>query len=434
MGALLPVAVLFALGLLQGAAGHGYIEQPVARNVLSYRAGQQWDPMSLSSGGVAVVSAGGAIWPAGQRSMCGDSSTLAQPRPHEAGGVFWTGAVVPASVLTEGQVVNVTVRLTANHMGRFTFRVCRITGNDVAAEQAQLTDACLDEHILLQANTTDAQFPGQRFWYVPGSQFLFNMPYQLPQGLSCDGVSARCVLQWYYLTGNSCDPPGTPAPYSRPLLGTCGAGVPYPEEFLNCADIRILPAGGSAASPPPASFGSSPPPPTSSASPPDASPPPSAPVATSPPPPPGALSPPPPAPSPPSPPPPRPSPSPPKTSPPPPRASPSPPPPRPPPPTRRPPPPSPAVRPPPPSPSSNLPPPPPGAAPPTAAAFCAGKAAGYYADTLSGCKAYYRCEASGAWYQKCQTGLMFNQAITACDWPANVVCQPAARRVARRLL
>ncbi len=52
------------------------------------------------------------------------------------------------------------------------------------------------------------------------------------QGLSCDGVSARCVLQWYYLTGNSCDPPGTPAPYSRPLLGTCGAGVPYPEEFL----------------------------------------------------------------------------------------------------------------------------------------------------------------------------------------------------------
>lgn len=114
-------------------------------------------PTSFSLAGVAVVSAGGAIWPAGQRSMCGDSSTLAQPRPHEAGGVFWTGAVVPASVLTEGQVVNVTVRLTANHMGRFTFRVCRITGTDVAAEQAQLTDACLDEHILLQANTTDAQ-------------------------------------------------------------------------------------------------------------------------------------------------------------------------------------------------------------------------------------------------------------------------------------
>lgn len=109
------------------------------------------------SAGVAVVSAGGAIWPAGQRSMCGDSATLAQPRPHEAGGVFWTGAVPPASVFTEGQVANLTIRLTANHMGRFTFRICRVTGTDVAAEQAQLTQACLDEHILLQANTPDAQ-------------------------------------------------------------------------------------------------------------------------------------------------------------------------------------------------------------------------------------------------------------------------------------
>lgn len=295
MAVVLLAAVLFALGLPHSATGHGYLEQPVARNVLSYRAGQQYDPQSLSSGGeknlpeeggewawfggswmqqhsfcrcdasshnprceqfslpssaaahcaschparshsnlnhhalwpagVAVVSAGGAIWPAGQRSMCGDPTTLAEPRPHEAGGAFWTGAVAPASVFTEGQVVNLTLRLTANHMGRFTFRVCRVVGTDVAAERAQLTDACLDEHILLQANSPDAQVrtldeafqagwrasgvagalsgnmcpayktwhalswhhpsppqsPGQRFWYVSGSQFLFNMPYQLPQ-------------------------------------------------------------------------------------------------------------------------------------------------------------------------------------------------------------------------------------------------------------
>lgn len=53
MTVLLPLiaAVLFALGLPHGATGHGYIEQPVARNLLSYRAGLQWDPMSLSSGG-----------------------------------------------------------------------------------------------------------------------------------------------------------------------------------------------------------------------------------------------------------------------------------------------------------------------------------------------------------------------------------------------
>lgn len=27
------------------------------------------------------------------------------------------------------------------------------------------------------------------------------MTYKLPQGLTCDGQTTRCVLQWYYLTG-----------------------------------------------------------------------------------------------------------------------------------------------------------------------------------------------------------------------------------------
>ncbi|KAL4448120.1 hypothetical protein ABPG75_005339 [Micractinium tetrahymenae] len=417
MAPLLPAiaAVLFALTLPHGAAGHGYIEQPVSRNVLSYRAGQQYDPQSFSAGGTAVVGAGGAVWPAGQHGLCGDPATLAEPRPHEAGGAFWTGAVAPASVFTEGQVANLTIRLTANHMGRFTFRVCRVAGIDVAAEQAQLTEACLDEHVLPQANTPDAQSPGQPFWYVPGIQFLFNMPYQLPQGLTCDGVSAKCILQWYWVTGNSCDPPGTPPPYSQPLLGTCGAGAPRPEEFWNCADIRILPAGSSPSSPPSPASNTSPPPPAASSSPPDASPPPSPPAPALASPPPAAL----------SPPPPRPSPTPPKPSPPPPRPSPSPPRPSPPPP-RRSPPPSPVVRRPPPPPTRSSPPPPPGGSPPAAATFCAGKAPGFYADTFSGCKGYYRCDASGSWYFTCQTVLLFNQATTACDWPANVVCPVTA--------
>lgn len=50
------------------------------------------------------------------------------------------------------------------------------------------------------------------------------------QSLLCDGVTASCVMQWYYLTGNSCDPPGTPQLYSTPQLGTCGVVSVYPEE------------------------------------------------------------------------------------------------------------------------------------------------------------------------------------------------------------
>jgi hypothetical protein len=36
------------------------------------------------------------------------------------------------------------------------------------------------------------------------------------------------------------------------------------------------------------------------------------------------------------------------------------------------------------------------------------------------CSAYYWCYAlsTGAYY-KCQTGLLFNEAVSVCDWPAN---------------
>lgn len=283
----------------------------------------------------------------------------------------------------------------------------------------------------------------------------------------------------------------------RPLPPHQAHHFALPSPFVctcsNCADIKILPAGSNAGPPPsplgdspsPPTFSDSPPPPAFSGGPPDAfpAPPPPSPALGSPPP--VALSPPPPVPSPPSPPPPRPSPRPPMPSPRPLLSPPPPPRPRPPPP-RRPPPPSPPVRRPPP-PTRAPPPRPPGGSPPAAATFCAGKAAGYYADVVrqgiqtfsvpdlhlskicmawplelcssscaswhgnphpataphvrahpslpcSGCKAYYRCDASGSWYFNCQTGLLFNEANRSCDWPANVVCPVAARRSVRRLL
>ena len=54
--------------------------------------------------------------------------------------------------------------------------------------------------------------------------------WQLPAGLLCDGVTARCVMQLHWTTGNSCTPPGTPAQYAG-STATCGAGAAYPEEF-----------------------------------------------------------------------------------------------------------------------------------------------------------------------------------------------------------
>jgi len=103
--------------------------------------------------GTGVVSAGGATWPEGQHGLCGDPAP--SDRPHEAGGRFWTGAVT--GTYTEGQVANLTVKLTAHHMGRFGFRICRVAGADVESERAQFTEGCLDQTILLQADAPGAQ-------------------------------------------------------------------------------------------------------------------------------------------------------------------------------------------------------------------------------------------------------------------------------------
>ena len=133
---------------------------------------------------------------------------------------------------------------------------------DVASERAQLTEACLEAGVLRQADVPGAQAPGDR-WLHLGQQNtgggLYNASVQLPavscpvvwrplqldgaggvvweqrqlsfssclqsaaaaclpacppthppthppvcacaQDLVCDGVTAKCVLQWYYLTG-----------------------------------------------------------------------------------------------------------------------------------------------------------------------------------------------------------------------------------------
>ena len=58
----------------------------------------------------------------------------------------------------------------------------------------------------MQANVSGAQFPYQPYSflpYIPWEGYTFAVPppeylyyYSLPDGLLCDGVTARCVVQW----------------------------------------------------------------------------------------------------------------------------------------------------------------------------------------------------------------------------------------------
>ena len=85
--------------------------------------------------------------------------------------------------------------------------MCRFPAD--ADEKAALTEACLDAHVLKQADGVEgAQAPGSAYYFMGGAADQYYSPpreyaatFSLPEGLACDGASAKCVLQMYYITG-----------------------------------------------------------------------------------------------------------------------------------------------------------------------------------------------------------------------------------------
>jgi len=91
----------------------------------------------------------------------------------------------------------------------------------------------------------------------------FEMTFKLPMGITGDKV----LMQWRYVTGNSCIPPGylsypwpdpswlggDHSPCSYPLDPTGARCTGCPEQFWNCAEITIVPDNGQPISPPPSS-------------------------------------------------------------------------------------------------------------------------------------------------------------------------------------
>jgi hypothetical protein len=91
------------------------------------------------------------------------------------------------------------VLLSAYHKGRFQFRVCRVDGTSPQEEREQLTDACLDQHILvsagrprLQASLAGALLQGYFAGPLAG-------PSCRPRLLTCTRVGTCLAAQpsWY---------------------------------------------------------------------------------------------------------------------------------------------------------------------------------------------------------------------------------------------
>ncbi|MEO2194042.1 MAG: lytic polysaccharide monooxygenase [bacterium] len=224
-----------------GVVSHGLIMRPPGRQLL---AGNNNCPQCSAAGGAGALQRHGGL-----HGLAGDPWDQAVPRDHEAGGKFYRAGVY--STVVQGSVLDIEILTTTNHYGRFEFRICKVSGGyDTAPEREaeELTEACLDENILVQANTPSAQEVGARYFYAtPGDPevYRYTIPYQLPEGLVCDGVDSHCVLQFQWQTLHGCRPEGWPDAYALDKeTGMCGDPKQpsiYSEWFYNVADLVIVP-------------------------------------------------------------------------------------------------------------------------------------------------------------------------------------------------
>ena len=130
--------------------------------------------------------------------MCGDPWNAAEPRDHELGGRYASGAVIVRRYRS-GDAVPVVVELTAAHRGYFEFRICPVEdhppGNSTSSPSAvPLRDPspeCLDRNVLQLVGG------GPRYTVGPRTTRMHQVDVRLPPGLECK----HCLFQWKYHTG-----------------------------------------------------------------------------------------------------------------------------------------------------------------------------------------------------------------------------------------
>jgi hypothetical protein len=205
------IAVSLLAVFFDGVIGHGMVLDPVNRasrwkvSPWTNSAPRDYNDMEGFCGGYFVQ------WGqnGGLCGVCGDDYSLKTPRPHELGGTYGQGVIVKS--YKQGQTIEALVRLTASHMGYFSFKICNLDAENE-------TDGCF-KYVIYTASGSDKTT-------VTGTGD-YKVLLRLPSGLKCN----KCVLQWTYTAGNN--------------WGWCGDGTGKlgcgPQEtFRTCSDIQIV--------------------------------------------------------------------------------------------------------------------------------------------------------------------------------------------------
>lgn len=197
--------VLLSLLLMsQTVDGHGLMTEPASRQhawrIPEFKekgAEIEYTDNELNCGGLSVQ------WNQhkGKCGVCGDeygkSPQFAYP------GKFAKDIIV--RTYTQGQIITVTAKITANHKGYFRWAIGELKTKPIT--EAQLI------HKLPLANGRGYQ------WKLPAGNGQHTTTLKLPADLTCN----HCVLQWWWTAGNN---------WGKEQ-----------ETFVNCADVAITPDG-----------------------------------------------------------------------------------------------------------------------------------------------------------------------------------------------
>lgn len=186
------------------------------------------------------------------------------PRNTKSGALQWS----TQQTYAVGSAIDIDTVITAHHKGHIEVKACPMA-DDLGGVPTQ---ACFDAHPLeflsdeLYGAPRDGNYPGRAYLAPPEetqrtdangiSGIAYKFKFRLPPN-----VSGYVLLQWYYITGNSCTAPGY-SDYQFPDGWTNSAptcdhipsdGIGVPEQFWNCGEVFVGEGegGGPSATPAP---------------------------------------------------------------------------------------------------------------------------------------------------------------------------------------
>eukprot|EP00592_Proboscia_alata_P028205 CAMPEP_0194444154 /NCGR_PEP_ID=MMETSP0176-20130528/127106_1 /TAXON_ID=216777 /ORGANISM="Proboscia alata, Strain PI-D3" /LENGTH=1107 /DNA_ID=CAMNT_0039270487 /DNA_START=26 /DNA_END=3349 /DNA_ORIENTATION=+ len=235
---------------ISGVSSHGYMSSPRSLNYKAHVDGLEW---GTEAGKPAKENCEHCLNVKDLTGVCGKTGTHNYDDFRDS-----LGDLMPwftEAVYVEGQIITVRSELPVHHWGHAELRGCP-NGMEPSLE-------CFDQYPLEYVD--DVMWGGiipkhegyPMYAHFAGSdKIVYDHRFKLPMGLAGQHV----LLQWKYITSNSCNPPGYldyPWPenetwWSGKYLGNCDP-PPYPEDgnrpagapeqFWGCAQVTITPSG-----------------------------------------------------------------------------------------------------------------------------------------------------------------------------------------------